>query len=77
VQEGLLWSYLIIFLADASTLSYIQLEISAAAVFNETTIRKWLEGKNPDPEAMAGVVERFSLSCAAFCVATYVLGVRS
>lgn len=47
----------------------------ASAVLAEGTIRDWLAEKNPTPQAMAEAVETFILSCAGYCVATYVLGI--
>lgn len=47
----------------------------ASAVLAEGTIRDWLAEKNPTPQAMADAVETFILSCAGYCVATYVLGI--
>jgi len=47
----------------------------ASAVIAESTVRDWLAEKNPTPEAMANAVETFILSCAGYCVATYVLGI--
>jgi len=38
-------------------------------------LRDWLAEKNPTPEKMAAAVETFILSCAGYCVATYVLGI--
>lgn len=35
----------------------------------------WLKQYNPDRESLAKAVENFTLSCAAYCVATYVLGI--
>lgn len=38
-------------------------------------LEKWLRKHNPEPEAWAACVERFTHSCAAYCVASYVLGI--
>jgi len=62
-------------LTDAATLSKIQVEVGVTAVWKESILTDWLQKKNPIFEDMSKAVERFSLSCAAFCVATYVLGV--
>lgn len=35
----------------------------------------WLKDKNPDKESLAKAIDEFSMSCAGYCVATYVLGI--
>jgi len=45
------------------------------AVLKEDVIAKWLQSKNPDPESYKIAVKNFALSCAGYCVATYVLGI--
>ncbi|KJE92870.1 phosphoinositide-3-kinase [Capsaspora owczarzaki ATCC 30864] len=61
---------------DATTLSAIQkLVAGSAAVFKENTISVWLRQQNPIEEDYIAAVDNFTLSCAGYCVATYVLGI--
>jgi len=45
------------------------------AVLKPDVLARWLQEKNPDPEAYKQAVYNFALSCAGYCVATYVLGI--
>eukprot|EP00163_Fabomonas_tropica_P026300 TRINITY_DN477_c0_g1_i2.p1 TRINITY_DN477_c0_g1~~TRINITY_DN477_c0_g1_i2.p1 ORF type:complete len:1361 (-),score=382.34 TRINITY_DN477_c0_g1_i2:229-4311(-) len=47
----------------------------AAAAFTQTPLAKWLRVHNPSEEEWAKAVDTFVLSCAGYCVATYVLGI--
>jgi len=43
--------------------------------FKEDPLANWLREKNKRPEDYDEAVERFTRSCAGYCVATYVLGI--
>jgi len=47
----------------------------AAAAFKEDPIANWLRENNPTDVGYRHAVEQFILSCAGYCVATYVLGI--
>jgi len=47
----------------------------AKAVLYKDTLKKWLQKHNPSPTEWEKAVETFILSCAGYCVATYVLGI--
>jgi phosphatidylinositol kinase/protein kinase (PI-3 family) len=47
----------------------------ATAAFREEPLANWLREHNPTEEAYAAAVDQFILSCAGYCVATYVLGI--
>jgi hypothetical protein len=47
----------------------------AAAAFKEDPIANWLRENNPTDSQYKQAVENFILSCAGYCVATYVLGI--
>eukprot|EP01102_Stenamoeba_stenopodia_P009928 TRINITY_DN2950_c0_g4_i1.p1 TRINITY_DN2950_c0_g4~~TRINITY_DN2950_c0_g4_i1.p1 ORF type:complete len:949 (+),score=178.17 TRINITY_DN2950_c0_g4_i1:889-3735(+) len=44
-------------------------------VFKKNTLRDWLRKQNPDEQLMKRAQETFCLSCAGYCVATFVLGI--
>uniref|UniRef100_A0A4W4EVI2 phosphatidylinositol-4,5-bisphosphate 3-kinase n=1 Tax=Electrophorus electricus TaxID=8005 RepID=A0A4W4EVI2_ELEEL len=48
--------------------------MAAAAAFNKDALLNWLKDKNPG-DALEKAIEEFTLSCAGYCVATYVLGI--
>ncbi|XP_010225240.1 PREDICTED: phosphatidylinositol 4,5-bisphosphate 3-kinase catalytic subunit delta isoform-like, partial [Tinamus guttatus] len=61
----------------SDTIANIQLNKSnmvATAAFNKDALLNWLKSKNPG-EALDQAIEEFTLSCAGYCVATYVLGI--
>ena len=63
---------------DCTTIADIQKTSGGGGVtsaFKERTIAEWLSKKNPDPAAHQAAVDNFLHSCAAYCVATYLLGV--
>jgi phosphatidylinositol kinase/protein kinase (PI-3 family) len=45
------------------------------AAFSEKPLSKWLRKQNPMDDAHERAVENLVRSCAASCIATYVLGV--
>ncbi|XP_062901982.1 phosphatidylinositol 4,5-bisphosphate 3-kinase catalytic subunit beta isoform [Mobula hypostoma] len=61
----------------AETIANIQLNnsnVAATAAFNKDALLNWLKEKN-SPDALERAIEEFTLSCAGYCVATYVLGI--
>uniref|UniRef100_A0A8C7J6Q9 Phosphatidylinositol-4,5-bisphosphate 3-kinase catalytic subunit beta n=1 Tax=Oncorhynchus kisutch TaxID=8019 RepID=A0A8C7J6Q9_ONCKI len=70
-------SGLIEVVSSADTIANIQLtssNVAAAAAFNKDALLNWLKEKNSG-DALEKVIEEFTLSCAGYCVATYVLGI--
>lgn len=65
--------------SSADTIANIQLtssNVAAAAAFNKDALLNWLKEKNSGPsDALDRAIEEFTLSCAGYCVATYVLGI--
>ncbi|KAM9830597.1 phosphatidylinositol 4,5-bisphosphate 3-kinase catalytic subunit delta isoform isoform X1 [Syngnathus typhle] len=47
---------------------------AATAAFNKDALLNWLKSKNPE-DKLEQAIEEFTLSCAGYCVATYVLGI--
>lgn len=47
---------------------------SVLAAFNKDALLNWLKSKNPE-DKLDQAIEEFTLSCAGYCVATYVLGI--
>eukprot|EP01088_Endostelium_zonatum_P015669 TRINITY_DN3956_c0_g1_i1.p1 TRINITY_DN3956_c0_g1~~TRINITY_DN3956_c0_g1_i1.p1 ORF type:complete len:1236 (-),score=318.64 TRINITY_DN3956_c0_g1_i1:189-3761(-) len=45
------------------------------AALKEDPLKNWLEAQNPQAHQFKKAVENFALSCAGYCVATYVLGI--
>lgn len=43
--------------------------------FDKRALFEWLKAKHPKEESLNAAVEEFLLSCAGYCVATYVLGI--
>ncbi|XP_069752770.1 phosphatidylinositol 4,5-bisphosphate 3-kinase catalytic subunit beta isoform isoform X4 [Narcine bancroftii] len=61
----------------SETIANIQLNnsnVAATAAFNKDALLNWLKEKN-SPDALERAIEEFTLSCAGYCVATYVLGI--
>ncbi|KAG7268822.1 hypothetical protein CRUP_003706 [Coryphaenoides rupestris] len=70
-------SGLIEVVSSADTIANIQLtssNVAAAAAFNKDALLNWLKEKNSG-DALDKAIEEFTLSCAGYCVATYVLGI--
>ncbi|XP_076019500.1 phosphatidylinositol 4,5-bisphosphate 3-kinase catalytic subunit delta isoform isoform X2 [Genypterus blacodes] len=62
---------------NSDTIANIQRNSSnsaATAAFNKDALLNWLKSKNPE-EKLEQAIEEFTLSCAGYCVATYVLGI--
>ncbi|KAM4589944.1 phosphatidylinositol 4,5-bisphosphate 3-kinase catalytic subunit beta isoform 1-T3 [Fundulus diaphanus] len=63
--------------SSADTIANIQLtssNVAAAAAFNKDALLNWLKERNSG-DALDQAIEEFTLSCAGYCVATYVLGI--
>ncbi|KAH8381802.1 hypothetical protein KR009_000278, partial [Drosophila setifemur] len=63
---------------DAETIANIQKEkgmFSATSPFKKGSLYSWLKEHNKPPEKLNKAINEFTLSCAGYCVATYVLGV--
>ncbi|KAG9494429.1 hypothetical protein GDO78_001995 [Eleutherodactylus coqui] len=61
----------------AETIADIQLDCSnlaAAAAFNKDALLNWIKEYNAGDD-LERAIEEFTLSCAGYCVATYVLGI--
>ncbi|XP_030634616.1 phosphatidylinositol 4,5-bisphosphate 3-kinase catalytic subunit beta isoform isoform X2 [Chanos chanos] len=70
-------SGLIEVVSSADTIANIQKtssNMAAAAAFNKDALLNWLKEKNSG-DALEKAIEEFTLSCAGYCVATYVLGI--
>ncbi|XP_037320033.2 phosphatidylinositol 4,5-bisphosphate 3-kinase catalytic subunit beta isoform [Pungitius pungitius] len=70
-------SGLIEVVSTADTIANIQLtssNVAAAAAFNKDALLNWLKERNSG-DALDRAIEEFTLSCAGYCVATYVLGI--
>uniref|UniRef100_A0A3P8RBR2 phosphatidylinositol-4,5-bisphosphate 3-kinase n=1 Tax=Astatotilapia calliptera TaxID=8154 RepID=A0A3P8RBR2_ASTCA len=62
---------------NSDTIANIQRNSSnsaATAAFNKDALLNWLKSKNPE-DKLDQAIEEFTLSCAGYCVATYVLGI--
>uniref|UniRef100_H3DCH7 phosphatidylinositol-4,5-bisphosphate 3-kinase n=1 Tax=Tetraodon nigroviridis TaxID=99883 RepID=H3DCH7_TETNG len=62
---------------NSDTIANIQRNSSnsaATAAFNKDALLNWLKSKNPEGK-LEKAIEEFTLSCAGYCVATYVLGI--
>jgi len=61
---------------NSETTAAINKERSGAiSVLQKDTLLKWLEKNNPSSSEKQKAIDTFVLSCAGYCVATYVLGV--
>lgn len=63
---------------DSETIANIQKEkdkFTARAAFRKNSIYSWLKDHNTTEEQLLKACNEFTLSCAGYCVATYVLGV--
>nr|XP_032513943.1 phosphatidylinositol 4,5-bisphosphate 3-kinase catalytic subunit delta isoform [Danaus plexippus plexippus] len=63
---------------DAETVANIQKQsalFNAASTISKANLFQWLRKQNPTEESFNKAVEEFTMSCAGYCVATYVLGI--
>ncbi|KAK7070689.1 Phosphatidylinositol 4-phosphate 3-kinase C2 domain-containing subunit alpha [Halocaridina rubra] len=60
---------------DAETLRKIQTEYGVTGSFQDRPIAEWLAKQNPSQLEYQRAVKNFTASCAAYCVATYILGI--
>ncbi|GFR65734.1 phosphatidylinositol-4,5-bisphosphate 3-kinase catalytic subunit beta isoform [Elysia marginata] len=60
--------------SPAQTLADIQVWHKNSA-FDKKAVFEWLKKQHPDEKSLDEAVEEFLLSCAGYCVATYVLGI--
>ena len=60
---------------SVTTATIHKLAGGATGAFKDSAICDWLRSKNAAPEAWDVAVSNFIHSCAAYCVATYVLGI--
>lgn len=63
---------------NAETIANIQKEkgmFSATSAFRKGSILAWLKDHNTSENSLKRAMNEFTLSCAGYCVATYVLGV--
>ena len=60
---------------DAVTLREIHVQHGVTGSFKDDVIGLWLQKYNPSEGAYKDAVDNFTASCAAYCVATYVLGI--
>ncbi|XP_069119879.1 phosphatidylinositol 4,5-bisphosphate 3-kinase catalytic subunit beta isoform-like [Argopecten irradians] len=59
---------------NSATIAKIQCKGQSSA-FNKTALFEWLKQKNPLEENLLKAVNEFTLSCAGYSVATYILGI--
>ncbi|KAG8182177.1 hypothetical protein JTE90_017128 [Oedothorax gibbosus] len=59
----------------AETLRKIQTELGLTGSFKDRSIAEWLQKYNTSELEYQQAVENFTLSCAGYCVATYILGI--
>lgn len=61
---------------EAETTARIQKEAGGImGAFKQTPLSNWLKSYNSEPAMLEDAIENFTRSCAAYCVATYVIGV--
>lgn len=62
---------------NTQTLAKIQKSHSmrATSAFNKASLLNWLKSNNPEESLLNKAISQFALSCAGYCVATYVLGI--
>ncbi|CAG5011875.1 unnamed protein product [Parnassius apollo] len=63
---------------DAETVANIQKQsalFNAASTIYKANLFQWLKKQNPTESGFNKAVEEFTMSCAGYCVATYVLGI--
>ncbi|ODM93836.1 Phosphatidylinositol 4-phosphate 3-kinase C2 domain-containing subunit alpha [Orchesella cincta] len=60
---------------NSETLCKIQAEYGVTGAFQDRPISDWLAKMNPNTVDYKRAVENFTVTCAAYCVLTYVLGI--
>ncbi|XP_065835429.1 phosphatidylinositol 4-phosphate 3-kinase C2 domain-containing subunit beta-like isoform X2 [Oscarella lobularis] len=60
---------------EAETLGKIQTQVGVTGSFRDRPLADWLLRHNSSEASYQKAVENFTLSCAGYCVATYVLGI--
>lgn len=60
---------------EAETLRKIQVEWGLTGSFKDKPIAEWLARQNPSPLEYQRAVDNFTVSCAGYSVATYILGI--
>ena len=60
---------------DSVTLREIHVQHGVTGSFKDDVIGLWLQKYNSSEAAYKNAVDNFSASCAAYCVATYILGI--
>uniref|UniRef100_W4VRG7 Putative phosphotidylinositol 3 kinase 68d n=1 Tax=Corethrella appendiculata TaxID=1370023 RepID=W4VRG7_9DIPT len=60
---------------DAETLRKIQVEWGLTGSFKDKSIAEWLAKQNPNQLEYQRAVDNFTVSCAGYSVATYILGI--
>lgn len=62
---------------NAQTIANVQKmkAAKATAAFKKSSLFSWLKEHNRDEECLSSAIEEFTLSCAGYCVASYVLGI--
>ena len=62
---------------NSSTIAKIQKKSrrGARGAFDRKVLLQWLREQNPSPTQLSKAIENFTLSCAGYTVATYVLGI--
>lgn len=60
---------------DAETLRKIQVEWGLTGSFKDKPIAEWLAKQNPSQLEYQRAVDNFTVSCAGYSVATYILGI--
>lgn len=61
--------------SDAETLRKIQVEWGLTGSFKDKPIAEWLAKQNPSQLEYQRAVDNFTVSCAGYSVATYILGI--
>jgi phosphatidylinositol kinase/protein kinase (PI-3 family) len=63
--------------SDSKTTAQIQKADGGGitSAFKKTPLLNWVQQNNPSTTSFEKAVENFTLSCAGYCVATYVLGI--
>lgn len=62
-------------ISDAETLRKIQVEWGLTGSFKDKPIAEWLARQNPSQLEYQRAVDNFTVSCAGYSVATYILGI--